>query len=316
MKFYSNQEVQDLPHTNHLYTLNTESFCIEVDPVDRKSYRAGAETAALGALTLACITTTGAVVSRKNEEFIDPAHKRFSLVYAIEGEVVISHHLGMSVLKAGEFTLMDNSHPRKMLVYNRVSLFLVSVPCQVLQRYFPMPEAVEGQTMQSPRGNAGNELAFSPLLELWEQIKSGSLREFAPSISENFLSSISRLYAACFPDLSSTAIRRIMEAKQLIEAQLGNPELTVEAIATSMGVTSRYLRSLYHGSEKLSHYILRRRLEESACQLNNVMRQHSSITAIAFQFGFNSAAHFSRAFRKHFGYTPRDFRKHNLAGFL
>ncbi len=57
----------DQPHSNHLYTLNTESFYIEVNPLDKKSYLAVAEVAALGALTIARIDTNAAVVSRKNE---------------------------------------------------------------------------------------------------------------------------------------------------------------------------------------------------------------------------------------------------------
>lgn len=314
MKFYSNVEVQDPPHTNQLYTLNTESFCIEVEPADRQHYRARAETAALGALTLARIITNGAVVSRKNEEFLDPGHKRFSFVYVVEGDLVISHHLGISVLKAGEFTLMDNSHSRKMFVYNQVSLFLVSVPCQVLQRYLPIPEAMEGSTMQLPReSSTGTDTVFAPLLALWEQLKQGSLREFAPSISEKFLDMLAHAYSCHFPHFSSTAVRRINEAKQLIEAQLGNPDLSVEAIASCMNISSRYLRGLFHGTEKLSCYILRRRLEESAFQLGSVTQLHCSITAIAFRCGFNSAAHFSRAFHKHFGQTPREFRKQHCS---
>lgn len=313
MKFYSNVAVKELPHTNHLYTLNTESFSIEVEPNDRARYQAHAETAALGALTLARILTNGAVVSRKNEEFVDPGHKRFSLVHVVEGELAISHRLGMSVLKAGEFTLMDNSHPRKMFVYESCSLFLVSIPCQVLQRYIPSPEAIEGLMMQATDDSAGGEPVFATLLSLWEQLKQGNLREFAPSISEKFLTRVAQVYTNHFPALSSAAVRRITEAKQLIEAQLGDPELSVEHVATCMGVSSRYLRELFHGSEKLSHYILRRRLEESACLLHSTLEQANSITAIAFRCGFNSPAHFSRTFHKHFGVTPTVFRRQSLA---
>jgi AraC family transcriptional activator of tynA and feaB len=312
MKFYSNVAVKDLPHTNHLYTLNTESFSIEVEPTDRARYEAHAETAALGALTLARIVTNGAVVSRKNEEFIDPGHRRFSLVYVVAGELAISHRLGMNMLKPGEFTLMDNSHPRKMFVYDSCTLFLISIPCQVLQRYIPSPEAIEGLTLQA-RGSDNVEPLFEPLLALWEQLKLGSLREFAPSISEKFLSRVAQFYTRHFPALSSAAVRRITEAKQLIEAQLGNPDLSVEHVATCMGVSSRYLRELFHGSEKLSHYILRRRLEESACLLHSALEQTNSITAIAFRCGFNSPAHFSRAFHKHFGMTPSVYRRQSLS---
>lgn len=310
MKFYSNVAVNELPHTSQLYTLNTESFSIEVDPVDRKHYRAHAEIAALGALTLSLVVTNGAVVSRKPEDFMESNHRRFSLVHVVEGDLAISHHLGMSTLKAGEFTLMDNSHPRKMFVYNKVLLFLVSVPYQVLQRYLPMPEVMEGQTLTLPRDETdGSDTLFAPLLSMWDQLKQGSLRDFAPSISEKFLSNLAQVYSRHLPVLSSTALRRINEARQLIEAQLANPELSVESVANCMGVSSRYLRGLFHSSEKLSHYILRRRLEESACLLGSPVEQHSSITSIALRCGFNSPAHFSRAFHKHYGVTPRAFRR-------
>jgi AraC family transcriptional activator of tynA and feaB len=309
-KLYSNTEVKDQQHTNHLYTLNTELFSVEVEPADRSRYRAHAETAALGALTLARITTNGAVVSRKNEQFLDPNFKRFSLMYVIEGDIVISHHIGTSTLKTGEFTLLDNSHPRKMLVYDHVKMFLISVPSQVLQRYIPVPEAVLGQTLQAGIDHA--DTLFQPLLRLWDPLKQGCLRDFAPSISDRFLGSVARVYNGHFPALGSTAVRRVTEAKQWVEASLANPDLSVESIATGMGVSSRYLRGLFHGTEKLSHYILRRRLEESASQLADIANQYVSITAIALRCGFNSPAHYSRAFRKHFGQTPRAWRKQQL----
>ncbi len=306
-KLYSNVEVKDQQHTNHLHTLNTELFSVEVEPADRARYRAHAETTALGALTLARITTNGAVVSRKNEQFLDPNFKRFSLMYVIEGDIVISHHLGTSTLKMGEFTLLDNSHSRKMLVYDHVKMFLISVPSQVLQRYIPVPEAVLGQTLQA--GMDDSDTLFHPLLRLWDPLKQGCLRDFAPSISDRFLGSVARAYNSHFPALGSTAVRRVTEAKQWVEAGLGNPDLSVESIATGMGVSSRYLRGLFHSTEKLSHYILRRRLEESASQLADIANQYISITAIALRCGFNSPAHYSRAFRKHFGQTPRAWRK-------
>ena len=310
MKSYTCVPGLEAPQSSQPYSLDTETFCIEADPVDQKSYRASAETAVLGALTLARVHTMGAVVSRKHEEFMDLDYKRFSMVYVVEGELMISHHLGTSALRAGEFTLLDNSHPRKMLVKNQVSLLLVNTPREVLKRYLPTPETCLGLTMRAAADSGGrDEPVFAPLLAMWEKLKSGSLREFAPSLSENFLTLAARLYMSRFPSGGSTALRRVAEVKRAIEAQLCDPELSVEVIADGMGVTSRYLRGLFHGSEKLSHLILRRRLEECANRLHDPLCWNSSISTIAKQSGFTSAAHFSRAFRKQFGYTPRDFRK-------
>lgn len=308
MKLYSTVPTEDLPHTNHLYTLNTESFCVEVDPIDHKNYRATAETTALGALTVSLIDSQAAVVTRKNESEMEGAFRRFSIVFAIKGDVVISHHLGMTTLKKGEFTLLDNSYTRTMFVYSQVTLLLVSIPRQVLQRYIPSPEDVEAQVLLDQTNTDGGAL-FSPVLSLWEHMKKGSLREFAPTIAEDLLGDIAGAYSQYCRQQSSRAVKRIAEAKQFIEAQLGNPELSVEGIASGLGVSSRYLRGLFHGGEKLSHYILRRRLEESANQLANVLYQNCSITSIAFRCGFNSTAHFSRAFKAQFSMTPRDYRR-------
>lgn len=293
----------------HLYTLDTEAFSVEANPIQREGYQASAEIAVLGALTLARVHSTSAVVHRRDETCSDPAFRHFSFVLATAGEVTISHHLGMSTLGCNEFTLLDNSHPRTMFVHEHVTLLLINVPRKVLQRYIPIPEEVEGQVLTQGQGT--QEL-FTPILALWEHMTRGSLREFAPAISDDLLGSVARAYRRYWGHRGSRTARRVIEVRQFIEAQLGNPELSVEGIAADLGVSSRYLRSLFHSSEKLSHYILRRRLEESASLLANPLYQSASITTIAFRCGFNSTAHFSRAFRKQYSLTPREYRRRHL----
>src|SRR5690606_10928541 len=254
-----------------------------------------------------------AVVKRRNDASAANIALRYSLLVAIDGDMMISHHLGMSELKSGEFILMDNLHPRTLFVYNQVSLLIISIPEQVLQRYIPMPQDVEAQKMVIASENGAVKLSlFEQVLSLWEPIKKGLLREFAPVISDNLLSSLALVYSRHFMLERTRSARRIIQVRQMIEEQLNNPELTVELLAKNLGISSRYLRGLFASSEKLSHYILRRRLEESANQLGNALHQNVSITSIAFQCGFNNAAHFSRAFKKHFALTPREYRRLNL----
>jgi len=313
MKYYSTTSYKDQPHTFTLYTLNTELFSVDVDPLDMATYHAEAEVAALGSLTLARIDSTGAIVSRKNEEFLNPDFKRYSFILVLDGDVIISHHLGMSELKAGQFILIDNSHPRSMFVPNKLSLLLVSIPRVVLSRYLSDPQQYEALMLNTdhPPSSPDNPL-FGVILSSWEKLKNGSLREFAPVLSDTLLRRISEAYAGHVHHQSNRRTRRITQAKDLIEEQLCNPELTVEAIAEGMGVSSRYLRALFTKSEKISHYILRRRLEECARLLADPQLQHLSITAIAFRCGFNSMAHFSRTFKKAYSVTPRDYRRSQL----
>lgn len=313
MKYYSTTSYKDQPHTFTLYTLNTELFSVDVDPLDMATYHAEAEVASLGSLTLARIDSTGAIVSRKNEEFLNPDFKRYSFILVLDGDVIISHHLGMSELKTGQFILIDNSHPRSMFVPNKLSLLLVSIPRVVLSRYLSDPQQYEALVLNTdhPPSSPDNPL-FGVILSSWDKLKSGSLREFAPVLSDTLLRRISEAYAGHVHHQSNRRTRRITQAKDLIEEQLCNPELTVEAIAEGMGVSSRYLRALFTKSEKISHYILRRRLEECARLLADPQLQHLSITAIAFRCGFNSMAHFSRTFKKAYNVTPRDYRRSQL----
>ncbi len=315
MKYYSSVETPALPHANHLYSLSTDSFHIEVDPIDQLAYRAMAEVVAMGPLTIAKVKSNGAVVTRKSESAEEKDAKRYSVIIAVQGDLMISHRLGMSELKAGEFILMDNTHPRTMFVYDEVSLLIVGIPMQVLRRFIPLPEEVEGIKLAAPQAGAiGKRNFYEPIITIWDTLKKGQLREFTSVLSENFLESISTLYSQCGRQESGRAAQRISQTKQLIEEELSNPELTVELLAQSLGLSSRYLRGLFSRSEKISHYILRRRLEECANQLANLLHQNLSITSIAFQCGFNSTAHFSRSFRKQYGVSPREYRRQHQAG--
>jgi len=57
-----------------------------------------------------------------------------------------------------------------------------------------------------------------------------------------------------------------------------------------------------------SQYLLEHRLERCRAALAASSAGRRSSTSIAFAWGFNDAAHFSRSFRHRYGLSPRDFR--------
>ena len=61
--------------------------------------------------------------------------------------------------------------------------------------------------------------------------------------------------------------------------------------------------------EPLWSYIRRRRLEGCRTALLDPLWRDRSITAIAFAWGFNSMAHFTRLFREAYGVAPGVLRK-------
>ncbi|MDH4393235.1 MAG: helix-turn-helix domain-containing protein [Aquabacterium sp.] len=56
------------------------------------------------------------------------------------------------------------------------------------------------------------------------------------------------------------------------------------------------------------------RLDACRRDLADVRLAERSVSALAFSWGFNDAAHFSRSFREQFGQSPRAWRAQALPG--
>lgn len=300
--------------TNSSYSLSTACFSVEVNPLDRDNYMSAVEVAELGALTVALVHNHSCIAIRKAEEAPSAAATRFSIMYVADGEMMIAHHHGTTTLKSGQFFLLDNTHERKMFVYKSVKLLLVCVQRSLLQRYIPVPEDVLAQVMPASRGDSEASI-FAPLLALWSHLKQGELEEFSESISEELLKDISSVFAQndSLRQRSRHTLRLTMRVREHIEANLGDSSLSSESIASQFRISSRYLRSLFQGGERLTQYIQRRRIEESARLLASPQHRASSITDIAYRCGFNSSTHFARCFRSQFEETAREFRHRHLS---
>ena len=311
MHFYSNEFTAPV---SHRYALDTACFSVEVNPIDRATYRSSVEVVELAPLSIALVDSRASIVLRKNEEISSAQSQRFSFLYAVDGDMMISHQHGTTTLNKGQFTLIDNSHPRTMFVYNQVTLLVVCVSRTILQRYIAIPENAVAQVLHEPQHSHGTPM-FTPLLALWEHLKGNKLNTFAANIATDLLGSIGSTYAKHHyrNRRSLHASHLVTRVKQFIESNLDDASLHVEAIAAHFRISSRYLRTLFQGGERLSQYIQRRRLEESARLLLSPLHQAMSITDIAYRCGFGSSTHFARCFKAMYGERARDFRRRHAA---
>lgn len=97
--------------------------------------------------------------------------------------------------------------------------------------------------------------------------------------------------------------------RQFVLAHLADSHLNVSRIAQAVGLSPRYLHSLFTDEPlRLMQWVQEQRLER--CRIGLSTPQDSvTITQIAYANGFNDAAHFSRAFRKRFGLSPRELQR-------
>lgn len=105
--------------------------------------------------------------------------------------------------------------------------------------------------------------------------------------------------------------------RDYIGLHLRDPSLSIDRIAQVLNCSKRHLHKAFADEEvTLAHYILQRRLQACMRDLRNPEHQPRTITDIAFSWGFNNGAHFSRVFREHAGLSPSDFRAASLAADL
>ncbi|WP_426130587.1 helix-turn-helix domain-containing protein [Pararhizobium sp. PWRC1-1] len=99
----------------------------------------------------------------------------------------------------------------------------------------------------------------------------------------------------------------IGRVRRFVQSNLNSPDLTSDILCRELGVSRTRLYQLFEQSGGVHHYIQKRRLLSAHAALSNSANRQQ-IVEIASAVGFTSAAHFSRAFSKEFGYSPRQAR--------
>src|SRR5262249_22921051 len=107
---------------------------------------------------------------------------------------------------------------------------------------------------------------------------------------------------------SSVQRAHLGRVERFVKQNIGNPSLTLEMIAAACNISVRYLHTLFQNSgTSVAQWIKDVRLEACRAQLAEANRKES-IAEIAYRWGFNDQAQFSRHFKARYGITPRDMR--------
>lgn len=111
-----------------------------------------------------------------------------------------------------------------------------------------------------------------------------------------------RLYARLFP-AEAGANTHVKKVQDLIRAAYMQP-LRVEAIAREMNLDRRYLTRLFKAQtgKSIQEYLIDVRLDEA----DRCLDQGYSVQETALLCGYEDAANFSRLYKKHRGYSPRN----------
>ena len=283
----------------------------EFTPGDKERFDAELRIGQLGPVKLARLTVGNCSVERKQSHIVRNSPRLYNFLLQAEGMSTFFHCGKESQLETGDFVLCDTGLPHYFLTNDHSVTVMVRVAGETLRSYLPTPEQFCGQHLGRATGLTSTVAAM--VRELASGIGSGLEAGCEDRVARYLLEMISMSYtlgAAPAEDASAIAWQRRKDVIQYIEDNLRDPDLSPASISAGLKVSPRYLRTVFApGGEKMSAYILRRRLEECARQMCNPAWHAHTLTEIAFSWGFNSAAHFTRTFHEKYGMAPREYRR-------
>lgn len=215
-------------------------------------------------------------------------------------------------LSAGDLCLVRGARPLVLEQDVCFESILVSAPEQEIAGRFPLWRAA---LMMQIGAASGVPAVFRDAVL--------SMKRWSDSLgdagSEGLADAIVDLMGAvicCAVPTNSDCIQRSFHHQDRIKTfarlNLGNPELSVELIADSVGLSPRQVYRLFANEEmSLMRWVWVQRLEQCYRELIQDGSAQRTISEIAYAWGFNDQAHFSRTFRKHFGVSPGSLRRRN-----
>ena len=241
---------------------------------------------------------------------------RFFVHLQLEGEGIVHQDGRDALLRTGDFALCDGGRHYEISCPAGSRMLVLAVPTAKLRRHVACPEALAAVAMRAASGVSGLMSAF--LRNYWLQCRHSLEGESAEQIAVAVLDVLGAAYAQVprtHAERSSRGTAHRIRIINYIHAHLYDPDLSPAQIARACRITTRYLHYLFSdGEETVARYILARRLEASSQALLADSQRGRTVTAIAFDHGFNSATHFGRVFRAQFGVTPREYRARAASG--
>jgi AraC-like DNA-binding protein len=226
------------------------------------------------------------------------------------GAVDIRQSGASFVLRPGRGSLYYANEPYELHSNAKSRQFWIELPRAAFDRRFDSGRPPQLKNFDLTRGLGRIAAEFCATLAA----ESGGLDEASRSkLGEQFMDLIA-LALNSEPDRQSTDEQSVQRArlrsvKSYIEANLGDPNLSLTAIARNNGISLRYLHHLFRLVDmSASEWLRLRRLQRCHDLLIAPQHAHQSITEIAYSMGFSSSSHFSNLFRTHFNMRPSDVR--------
>jgi len=287
----------------------------DVNPVGTSKFHMVLKSVRFGGMNLAQATVSQAQVTNTARHSRCAPEHPYNIFLSNRRQMLVTENRTV-VLEPGDVTVTDPATAVTITTKEPYSTIGLTVPESLLREYIPEPERIVG--VRFPGKTGFSKIVSYLLLTMWEYAESENFDEIGTEVANTLLAMLSTCtqlsrHARDVPNADVLAKQE--KIKQMINQNLHKPDLCIGELAKQFGCSIRYIQRLFSEEDcTVSKYIRRQRLEGCKRQLADAAWLHHSITEIAFNWGFNSSAHFSRVFKEEYGISAREYRKQALKG--
>jgi len=230
----------------------------------------------------------------------------YRLILKIAGSMRCEIRGERQVVHQGGLLVHDLSRP-VTFDFEAGSNILLLVPREMLDEAFPIAVDLHGVRLQ---GTTASLLAahLQELVRLSPQVEVAQ----APMLTQATVGLLAASIAPSVPSLArvskaaeSTLLRQMC---RYVDLHLAQPDLSADSMAEFFSISRSRLYRIFEPLGGVANFVRERRLARIHALLEQRSRR-MTVGRLAEDHGFRSAAHFSRAFREQYGYSPNDLRQ-------
>ncbi len=260
---------------------------------------------------LSTIRSNAILIERPKQPSLPDSQDVYLAAVLLSGEYFLEQDGRQVSLRPGDMTIYDATRPHKIYCPEKFSKLIVSLPRATMRARSPGIDRCAALQIAGAAGVGAMAVSY--------------IRSFAAHAGELTDKSFAAMADHC-ADLVALSLSEpneyhqanrgreatLRRVKRFIDSRLGDPRLDPAMAARTLGLSSRYLNSLFEAEGlSLMRYVWARRLEN--CRRDLCSDACAPIGEIAYRWGFSDLSHFSRAFRRRFGQSAREARAEQIA---
>ncbi|WP_156802525.1 helix-turn-helix domain-containing protein [Corynebacterium lubricantis] len=290
---------------------------LDIRTIDDRPMQASETNLYLPSVRMASVFGTSQIVERSESFIADNPTGVVAIFFATEGDAFFFHRAGNISLRPGQAIVYDADRPFVRGFNHRFRELVLTIPKQRYREILgPKGPELPAVFEFGATGNPGEQALARLVKESLARIEGGQLQHIdysdysEPKPWSGIEDEAIGLIRNVLGEDASSEEGLISAAKNHIELNIGDRELSPGQVAAAVGISERQLSRIFaDAGTTVGRYVLNQRLGFAKSALSAPEQDLISVGEIGQRFGFASQSHFGRTFRERFEMTPLQWRK-------